>query len=493
MSPVQTGPIYSFGPFQLHGGARRLARGGEPVALSDRQLDILLLLATRSGQVVSKDTLMEAAWKDVAVGDNSLEQAISSLRRALGPASDGSQYIETLARRGYRFRAAVTHSVARHTDAALEALLAPHRAFVEGRAALETLERDAVARARGVFGDVVAASPDYAPGHTGLATALVLGFEATRVDEAPDVQALQTAGHHAREACRLDAVSGEAWATLAFVLSRTGVSAEATAAGRRAIALEPENWRHHVRLASVAWGEERLRAAHRALQLLPGVGLAHWLAATVYVARQAFDEAERELVVGTEAQDRQPEGGRFGAVGLHLLSGLVRLAREDEQTAQQAFARELVFERTGHIYTRQACANTWCAIGAIRMRQAKAAEAAHAFNRALDSVPGHALALAAMSGLPHGERHGWAKTRLTERVAGLRAHGAFVEAAMASSVGHVLAGRHAEAARLIHAALLTAPAGSNTGWTLPVEPLFLVTAHPDAWGAVLTTLRDRAA
>ena len=73
MWPVQARPLYSFGPFQLDEGLRRLARDSEPVALSDRQIDILLLLVTRSGRIVSKDALIEAAWRDVAVGDNSLE------------------------------------------------------------------------------------------------------------------------------------------------------------------------------------------------------------------------------------------------------------------------------------------------------------------------------------------------------------------------------------------------------------------------------------
>ena len=47
-------------------------------------------------------------------------------------------------------------------------------------------------------------------------------FEMTRADPAPDAAALAMAVHHAREACRLDPQSGEAWATLGFVLDRTG-------------------------------------------------------------------------------------------------------------------------------------------------------------------------------------------------------------------------------------------------------------------------------
>ena len=62
-------------------------------------------------------------------------------------------------------------------------------------------------------------------------------------------EALRGAAVHARDACRLDAASGEAWATLAFVLSRAGVQADAIAAGRRAVSLEPDNWRHAVRIS----------------------------------------------------------------------------------------------------------------------------------------------------------------------------------------------------------------------------------------------------
>ena len=79
---------YAFGPFELDALSRRLERQGEPVAVPDRHIDILLLLVARAGQVISKDALVEAAWKGVAVTDNSLEQAISSLRRLVLPAAD---------------------------------------------------------------------------------------------------------------------------------------------------------------------------------------------------------------------------------------------------------------------------------------------------------------------------------------------------------------------------------------------------------------------
>ena len=96
------------------------------------------------------------------------------------------------------------------------------------------------------------------------------------------------------------------------MLDRTGNNLDARAAASRAVVLEPDNWRHHFRLAFVSWGEERLRAAHRTLALLPGFPLAHWLAATVHVARQVLPEAERELEAGLASQD-QPPAGRASA------------------------------------------------------------------------------------------------------------------------------------------------------------------------------------
>ena len=481
---------YSFGPFRLDGRTRRLVRDGETLRLSDRYLELLLALVSRPGQIVSKDSLIEAAWKDVAVGDNSLEQAISAIRRTLGRAADGQAYIETVARRGYRFVADVTRT-RRENDAALEAMLAPHRAFVEGRAALETLELNAVNRARGVFEKVMVMAPEYAPAHIGLANALALSFESSRTDQSRDLSALHAAEVHAREACRLDAASGDAWATLGFVLSRSGMAGEAVAAARRAIGLEPDNWRHHLRLAYVSWGEDRLRAAQRTLKLLPGLALAHWLAATVHVARQAFDEAERELLLGTGAQDSQQEGARFAGVGLHFLLGLVRLARGDEAGSLAELGRELMFEETAHVYSREACANTWCAIGAIRVRQGDEHGATIAFDRALESIPGHPLALAARSLTLNRTSPASDAPTLMQRLGHLRERGE-VEAAIVEAALHALKGDHPQAAEVVYAALQRAHTGS-AGWMVPVEPLLNISVHRDVWGPVTSLLRSRAA
>jgi len=102
--------FYSFGTCRFYVTERELSRGGEPVALTPKTLDTLLLLLRRSGHVVDKDELMSSLWPDAFVEEDNLVQQISHLRKALGERPDGGPYIETAARRGYRFAAPVTES-----------------------------------------------------------------------------------------------------------------------------------------------------------------------------------------------------------------------------------------------------------------------------------------------------------------------------------------------------------------------------------------------
>jgi tetratricopeptide (TPR) repeat protein len=424
------------------------------------------LLAT-AGETVTKDALIAAAW-DVAVTDNSLEQVISSLRRALGERDPGAPWIETVPRRGYRFTGDVRKRVGRESDDALDALLAPHRAFIEGRAALESLDAGRLDAARRAFEEAVKVAPDLAAGHIGVANARVMQFETSRALPNPDRAALEVALRHAREACRLDPRSSEAWATLGLILDRSGGGVDAMAAARRAVTLDPGNWRHYFRLSTIAWGEERLGAAHRALALLPGLPLAHWMAATVHVARQTQDAALRELEAGLAAgpADADTPASPFRPVALHWLQGLIALSRGDMNAATAAFEAEIAGAESGHLYARESAANAWYALGAARRRQQRPADAAAAFEHALRLVPGHPMAEACL-GRP----------------------AATISAQLAQLV---IQGATAQAAALVSRALAAAEPGS-TLWFLPVEPLLAVYDAPDLWAPALRRLRARAA
>lgn len=478
---------FAFGSFQLDPERKQLFRDGEPLVLPARFVDILTALVAHAGQIVSKEQLTDVGWGLTAVTDDSLKHAIASLRRTIGP-----ELIETQARRGYRFVGAVTRTERRESDAALDALLAPHRAWIEGRAALETLEGLQIPHAREVFEGVLAVAPDQASAHVGLANARVFQFEMTRADATPDRQALADAEHHAREACRLDPGYGEAWATLGFVLERTGHPTDARAALRRAVMLEPDNWRHHMRLSYGSWGEERLRASRRTLALLPEFPLAHWLAATVHVARQSFVEADRELQAGLAAQARQSASGtRFGGVALHWLSGLLHLSAGDDDQALECFGRELANESHGLLYTRECCANTDYAIGALHLRRGRDAEAAAAFERALQRMPHHPLARLGLARTRGATALVAAAAEMASRAATVPPSSA-IDAALVHAVVLVLSGHPVEAAARVNMALGAAAPGQG-GWLLPIEPLLHVPAHPDLWAEALTRLGARAA
>jgi DNA-binding winged helix-turn-helix (wHTH) protein/cytochrome c-type biogenesis protein CcmH/NrfG len=478
---------YTFDRFEIDPVARTLTHGGEAVRLPERHFDVLLALVSRAGSVVSKDTLIEVAWRDVAVTDNSLEQAISLLRRTLGSTSAGDPYIATVPRQGYRFTGSVTQSSSQASDARLEDLLTPHRAWLEGRAALETLSGRQCADALQAFERALQFDANYAAAHVGVANACAFQFEASRADVTPDRLALTRSVEHARNACRLSPDWGEAWATLGFVLNRVGHGDDGLAALRRATTLEPDNWRHHLRAAVGSWGEERLRAADRTLQLMPGLALAHWLVATVHVARQSFERAEREVETGAAAQDAQA-GQRFAAVGLHWLHGLLRLHRGDAEGAREAFARELAFEPSGHLYARECCAQVWYSIGAIANRAGDTDQALSAFGEALARVPGHPLALAATAALRSSTA---LQTEVERRLTTVRSHGACVDAGHAEAVHATLLGDADTPQRTLWAALRDASPG-QAGWSLPLDPILVPGSDP-RWSPVLAALRARAA
>jgi DNA-binding winged helix-turn-helix (wHTH) protein/TolB-like protein/Tfp pilus assembly protein PilF len=93
--------FYEFGEFKIDALERLLLRRGQPVPLTQKVFDLLLLLVQNSGHVVEKDRLMREIWPDAFVEEGNLTQNISVLRKVLS--DDGRQYIQTVPRRGYRF------------------------------------------------------------------------------------------------------------------------------------------------------------------------------------------------------------------------------------------------------------------------------------------------------------------------------------------------------------------------------------------------------
>lgn len=95
--------VYEFGPFRVDPEQRVLLREGQPIAITPKAFDTLLILVQRSREVVSKDELLKMVWPDAFVEEGNLSQNIFTLRKALSDQRDERKYIITLPGRGYRF------------------------------------------------------------------------------------------------------------------------------------------------------------------------------------------------------------------------------------------------------------------------------------------------------------------------------------------------------------------------------------------------------
>ena len=97
----------AFGPFVLDGTSGTLKRNDVPVAVGFRALNLLSALLQRPGEILGKAELMDAAWPGLVVEEGNLTVQIAQLRKVLGEAPDGSPWITTVPRVGYRFSASV--------------------------------------------------------------------------------------------------------------------------------------------------------------------------------------------------------------------------------------------------------------------------------------------------------------------------------------------------------------------------------------------------
>ena len=637
---MPTTATYRFGPFLLDGASYRLVREGQPVPLSPKIVDLLLYLAARPSALVSKDELFKVLWPDVAVTDNALTQAISELRQALGDDPGKPTYVQTIARRGYRFiapvevvlpgtafparpqpepaaaapalavldfenvsrdaslnwlssgiaetvtndlraatlrvidRVRVVEAVGRvgrdlsalrsalgidlavvgsfqragdrlritarvvdsgtgeakadaKADGVLEQVfelqdrivaqlsiaagagrspapqgrhretssLDAYQAFTEGRVRLESLDAAQVAGAIADFERAVALDSRYAAAHVGLANARFWQYEMSRARNQPEAALLARAVDHVRRAIELDHDFAEAYATLAFLLVSAGRSAEALAAARRAVSIDPGYWGHQFRLAHAAWGEERLQALARSVELYPDFPFAHFEAAMVHIARGTLDRAESVLREGTIVQDRQADlKQRYPAKGLHWLLGLVRLARGDAGEALLEFDREIACG-PNQLYAAEFAMNAHDGAGFTHLLAGDPADAAARFRKALALFPDHAKSLvglaAALAADGDGSGSEKAFARAAPAIDALRKGGRSGEAALVQALQHAVRKRDDQAIACLQT-LLERAEMPFTGWTIPVEPLFHDLRARPVFQPVLTRLADRA-
>jgi len=103
----ETGASFRLGDWLVEPSLNRVTRGATAVQLELKAMDVLVFLAGRAGEVVSRFELQDAVWQTEFVADNTLVKRIAQIREALGDDPRQPQFVETIPKRGYRLIAEV--------------------------------------------------------------------------------------------------------------------------------------------------------------------------------------------------------------------------------------------------------------------------------------------------------------------------------------------------------------------------------------------------
>lgn len=108
---TETEPVrrYRFGAFEADASTGELRRQGMRIKLNAQPFQVLLMLLGRPGEVLTREEISRALWSDGTFVDfdHGVNSAVNRIREALGDVANSPRYVETLARRGYRFVAPV--------------------------------------------------------------------------------------------------------------------------------------------------------------------------------------------------------------------------------------------------------------------------------------------------------------------------------------------------------------------------------------------------
>src|SRR5215467_1852363 len=213
-----SGETFHFDEFTLEVRERRLLRGGDVVRLSPKAYDVLVALVRQRGHLVTKDELLTRHWPGSFVEEGSLNVCVSALRKALGEDARRPTYIETVARSGYRFIAAVTCGPAGEKSSASSAMSRPvelYELIGRGRSHLLSGSYFELPAAVDAFRSAIEVDPTYAPAHAGLARARCVQAVFRAV---PHQEAFAEAKASALRALAMDSASADAQVALGTVL-----------------------------------------------------------------------------------------------------------------------------------------------------------------------------------------------------------------------------------------------------------------------------------
>lgn len=301
--------LYKIGDFEVLPAQNQLRLEGEVSDIEPKVMDLLVLFATRPGEVIPKSEIASAIWGEVEVNDDALTRTLWKLRKALGDSAKNPSYIETVPKRGYRLIAEVSEdgttaagleqapgsagiptellalggvllvaiallfampmlrgATDPQTETGREAMLQRADAFY---AQYTQSDNEAALR---LYETVLASHPDDAAALAGLSNAVAqraLRFtgpgggtaERTTLDQALQSGWLQSeeaapaiarAEALARQATDADPGHARAWRALGLALSMQRDFQGAEAAYNRALVIEPNDWGSLVNLGDIS-------------------------------------------------------------------------------------------------------------------------------------------------------------------------------------------------------------------------------------------------
>ena len=279
--------------------------------IEPKTMDVLFLLMSRSGEVLSKDEIMGSIWKDTVVGEDTLARAISMLRKAFDDDPKKPRFIETIPKRGYRFLkkpqaqqkpTEKQKSLFGHwwLAASLVAVVAIALLVIKQPSSQPTtpLQAERLTRladdfyyqfkradneaAIKLYERVIAESPNYGPSQSGLANALVQkvlrwpnpintpdinhqrladAIEQGRTKTPQAKQHLQRAQALAERATRLAPGDPYSYRALGLVHAVQENYAEAKTAYNKALNIDPQSWEVLINMADILHIEGQDKAA----------------------------------------------------------------------------------------------------------------------------------------------------------------------------------------------------------------------------------------
>ncbi|MEM6421911.1 MAG: winged helix-turn-helix domain-containing protein, partial [Pseudomonadota bacterium] len=284
------------GDWTVDPGSRSLTDGTRHRRLSPRACRLLCTLAAEPLVPIGRDALMDAIWPAVIVGDESLTQAVTELRRALG--AEGREIVETIPRMGYRLTRPVFETAAAPAAPLQDAFdLQAYQLCMEARASMARGGGNVVVTCAALTRDAAARAPDFAFARAENAVMLSYGWLYQRRDVDAAYEALQEA--EAAVALRPDLA--DTHTAQAFALAAADRPGEAIAALESAMRRDLTNADAHFLGARIMFALSRYRMAaalaERAAEMWPEDYWALYFAARAAAAIDP-DRARRNATLG---------------------------------------------------------------------------------------------------------------------------------------------------------------------------------------------------